>query len=495
MVTIPAQPLRRSVLIVALALGLASPEARAVSSCSSAACSSSGCGDFANFSVLIDSGVQLPGGDQIPVAFVDPGDNLPHRFVATKQGRIYVWDGATGSVLLTPFLDLSNQVTYSDPQGEQGFLGMAVAPDYRTSGTFYVYYVGAGTAPGSDGDIVLERFQRSLSDPNLADPSTEERLLVISHTSASNHNGGWIAFGFDGMLYVSTGDGGGACDSTGPNGQNIDSLKGKLLRLDVSGDPTSTAPECDALGGYTIPLGNPFRGATAGCGEIWAYGLRNPYRFSVDRQTGDIWIGDVGQGSWEEVNYLSANYFPMTPSDAVNFAWKCREGCESLTCGAGDCPGFLVGGVSTCEYPHDVDPGAGVTNYWDPIFCHSNGPWFAMMGGYRYRGRFVAPLAGSYLYGDAYCRQIWRSTSFDPGDPAAATDTCFAWNPTVGQQVFGFAEDHLGELYLVLYDGDGTGNIACLHDTPGSCYWAGWGGFFQDGFESGDTSRWSSAAP
>jgi glucose/arabinose dehydrogenase len=483
-------------VLAVLGAALSAIPGAAVSACETSACNSTGCGTFGNyFSLLVDAGSQLPAGDQIPVAFVDPGDSSPRRFVATKRGRIYVWNGATGNVLATPFLDLSSRVLYSNPQGEQGFLAMAVAPDYATSGAFYVYYVGVGAAPGNDGDIVLERYYRSMADPNVADPNGE-RILVISHTDASNHNGGWLAFGADGMLYVSSGDGGGACDSTGPNSQNIDSLKGKLLRLDVTGQPGSTAPECDALGGYEVPLGNPFQGATPGCGEIWAYGLRNPYRFSVDRTTGDIWIGDVGQSSWEEVNFLRSDYQPTSSAEVMNYGWKCREGCETLTCGTNGCPGFLVGGVSTCQYPNDVDPGAGTTYYWDPVFCHSNGPWFASMGGYRYRGSFLPSLSGTYLYGDAYCRQIWRSTSFDPQNPAAATDSCFVWNDlTTQQQLFGFSEDHLGELYIVLYDGDLTGTVYCLHPSGGSCYWSGWGGFFEDGFETGDTSRWSSTVP
>jgi hypothetical protein len=302
------------------------------------------------------------------------------------------------------------------------------------------------------------------------------------------------------MLLVSLGDGGGSCDDDmdeqprPPNGQNLETLLAKLLRLDVRGaDPAATPPECDAEGGYGVPLGNPFAGETAGCGEIWAYGLRNPFRFSVDRATGDLWLGDVGQGAWEEIDYLPADYYPLAPDGAVNFGWKCREGCETLTCPATDCPGFLVdtGAPSTCGFPVDVDPGPDATSYWDPVLCHRNGGggagprWQAVIGGYRYRGGRIPALAGAYLYSDAYCDQLWRTTSIPVDDPAATTSACLHAFPDQSF-LYSFAEDRLGELYLL--HGDGT--IRCLHGGAG-CDWAGWAGLFEDDFESGDLSSWA----
>jgi glucose/arabinose dehydrogenase len=424
-----------------------------------------------------------------PIAFVDPADGSRLRLLATQEGKIWVWDGATGDLRPTPFLDLTSRVLDG---GERGLLSLAVDPDYATSGKLYVYFTGLGSAPGSDGDIVVERYSRDPGDPALGLPNSAETILVVPHTERSNHNGGALAFGPDGMLYVSIGDGGGGCDddiSNSPNGQNLDSLLGKLLRLDVRGvDAESLDAECGGGGELgRVPSLNPLSGATAGCGEIWAYGLRNPFRFSVDRANGDIWIGDVGQDNWEEVNYLPASYFPLGPTDLRNFGWRCREGCgpssaspSSCSLDLGECTGHTG---TSCSFPT-------ASGLFDPVLCHSNpSGWGSVIGGFRYRGSRVGAIAASYLYGDAYCGQIWRTTAFDPGNPGAATAEC--WDNGNGG-LYGFAEDHLGELYLVF----GDGRVTCIHDgEPGGCYWASWGGMFEDDFEGGNTDRWSATEP
>ncbi len=469
----------------------------AASTCYTQACGSASCGSWSGISTVIPASA-FPDAGSVPIAMVDPADGVQHRLVATLQGKIWVWDMVEKRFLTRPFLDLSSKVLVG---GERGLLALAVAPDYATSGKLYVYYTRNSATAADDGDVVLQSYSRQST--NVGDPASAQTLLVAEHSSAANHNGGWLAFGADGMLYLSLGDGGSSCDQSagGPNSQNTGKVLGKLLRIDVRGvDPSATLPECpgNGGGGYGIPLGNPFAGGTPGCGEIWAYGLRNPWRFSIDRATGDLWVGDVGQSKWEEVDWISHDYYPLAPDGAMNFGWKCREGCQSLTCSSAGCPSGMVAGVSACTYPKDVDPGAGVVPFWDPILCHQNNAgdgtaskWESIIGGYRYRGLAIPSLAGRYLYADAFCGQIWATTAFDPADPAAATSTC--WDPG-NAGLYSFSEDSAGELYLLYADG----HISCLHDGSG-CPWftptLPPGPIFADGFESGTLAAWSRKQP
>jgi hypothetical protein len=416
-----------------------------------------------------------------PLAFVDPADGSARRLIAVQEGAVLVWDGATGSILSTPFLDLRSdgtgpgldKVLYG---GERGLLALAVDPDYIMSGWFWVFYTRQ-----PDGDIVVERYQRSSGNPNVADPTSGTVILRIDHP-ASNHNGGWLAFGPDGLLYVSTGDGGGACDSgqgTNGDGQNPGTLDGKILRLDVRGVlPNPASPECGLDANYGVPASNPYVGVS-GCDEVWALGLRNPFRFSFDRLTGDLYIGDVGQDNWEEINLIRANM--VAP---VNFGWACREGCAMSSTSPSNCsiPGCPAEGT-TCQYPT-------ASGKWDPILCHSNpNGWASIMGGYRYRGSRVPDLAGRYVYSDYACGQVWVTTFLDPNDPGATQAEC--WRSGFSQ-VTGFAQDHLGELYLIR--GGSQKRIECIHGGTG-CYWAAWRGMFEDDFESGNTSRWTVTFP
>lgn len=460
-------------------VALAAAPAGAATSCFDVSCGLS-CTPPApiGISTLISPG-DFPATGDTPIAFVDPLDGKGRRLVATQEGTILVWDGWTGELLPAPFIDLRDNV--GGPVlagGERGLLSLAVDPDYRSNGRFYVFYTRADEGPGTTGDIVIERYERSAADPNVADPASATEILVIDHP-ASNHNGGTLAFGPDGFLYISTGDGGGSCDgNAGINGdgQRSDTLAGKLLRIDVRGiDPGAGAPDDCGIGAtnYTVPSDNPFSGQEPACDEVWTLGLRNPFRFTFDRDTGDIYIGDVGQNKWEEINLLRAS-----DTAPVNFGWVCREGCETAGnnesgCATGGCP---VDPGTTCEFPR-------ATGFMDPILCHHNGGWASIMGGYRYRGDEVPSLAGTYLYGDAGCGQIWATTTLDPGDPAAIDASC--WASGFGG-TFGFGEDHLGELYVTV---GGASRVDCIHNGAG-CTWDA--PVFRDGFESGNTSAWSS---
>ncbi len=456
---------------------LAAAAAEGATSCFNESCGISCSPDLpVEISTLVPP-TEFPGGADTPIAFVDPDDGSNRRLIATKQGAILVWNGV--SILPTFFLDLrdNNGGPVRDTGNEQGLLALVTEPDYATTGRLYVFYTRA------DGDIVIERYERSAGDANVGDPASATTILIIEHSSASNHNGGWMAFGPDGFLYISTGDGGGSCDSNqgiNGDGQRTDTLAGKMLRIDVRDiDPGGTAPDdCGvASGPYTVPTTNPFAGQEPACDEVWALGLRNPFRFSFDRDTGDLYIGDVGQFEWEEINLQTA----ATPAP-VNFGWVCREGCESANaasgCSVAGCP---MDTGDTCEFPR-------AAGHWDPVLCHFNGGWDSIIGGYRYRGANVPSIAGDYLYVDVACGQVWKTTVLDPADPAAIASEC--WASGFGG-TFSFAEDHLGELYLV--NGPAS-RIDCIHNGDG-CAWAMGSSIFSDGFESGDTTAWSSTVP
>jgi glucose/arabinose dehydrogenase len=466
-----------------LLLGPQQP-ATAVTACSSAACSGSCSPAPAGIATLVPS-TAFPSTDyDTPVAFVDPGDELHHRFIATQEGVILVWDGVSQTISPTPFLDLRADVAHPVLfGGERGLLSMAVEPDYPTTGRFYVYYTDSG------GDIVISRYQRSAGNPDVAD-ATPAVVLIVEHSSAGNHNGGSIAFGPDGFLYITTGDGGGGCDGnlgTGGDGQRQDTLLGKMLRIDVRGiDALATAPDsCGVVGAnYTVPFNNPFQGQAPGasfCTEVWTMGLRNPFRFSFDRLTGDIYIGDVGQNNFEEVDLRVAG-----TTTADNFGWPCREACSTSAMGVSNCsiPGCPSDpGTTSCTFPRS----AGLGGFYDSILCHTAGSgWHSVMGGYRYRGLHIPSLAGAYTYGDASCSQIWKTTTLNTADPAGITSACWASGVS---GTYGFAEDHNAELYVVR---GGAHQISCYHNGLG-CYWAGFAGQQEDGFESGAPDHWSAA--
>lgn len=322
-----------------------------------------------------------------PVDIQPSNDGTGRLFIIEKYGVIRVFEN--GQLLNQPFLNIDDRV--DDSGNEMGLLGFAFHPNYEQNGYFYVNYTGAG------GDTRISRFQ---TNGNNADPNSEQVLLIIQQPY-ENHNGGAVAFGPDGYLYLGLGDGGLAGDPH-KNGQDISSLLGKILRIDVN----SGAP-------YSIPSDNPFGN------EVWAYGLRNPWRISFDRLTGDLWIGDVGQGEWEEIDYLPAG----SPGGA-NFGWSIMEGTHGYD-GIAQ-PGLLL---PVTEYSHaDTYGGCSVT------------------GGYVYRGA-MPEWNGIYLYGDYCTGYVWGAILSDGG-----------WQSKrlfeAGVQITSFGQDESGEIYLTADGGE-----------------------------------------
>jgi glucose/arabinose dehydrogenase len=353
-------------------------------------------------------------GLQVPVLVAAPPGDLNRIFVVELPGRIRIVQN--GALLPTPFLDLTNQgiVSYG---GELGMLGLAFHPDYATNGTFYVLHSGF-PFPRQ----VLKRFQVVAANPNIADPASGVTLLEVPGIHG-NHNGGMIAFGPDRMLYVSTGDGGSTpplwLDDPQNHAQRGDSLLGKMLRLDVD-HPQSPLP-------YGIPVDNPFVGPGDPRDEIWALGLRNPWRFSFDRLTGDLWIGDVG-GFQEEIDFEPAG------SGGRNYGWKCMTGSQ--------CNGSTV---CICGAPSLTTP----LYEYGPATSHS------VIGGYVYRGVAIPDLRGTYFFADWSMVRLW---SFRRAGAAVTqfVDRTAELAPPPGSVMVGptaFGEDGLGELYVCDYSG------------------------------------------
>jgi glucose/arabinose dehydrogenase len=317
-------------------------------------------------------------------------------FVVEKAGRIAVL--ADGHKLAKPFLDISREVGSSG--SEQGLLSLAFAPDYAGSGLFYVYYTDHA------GDIHIDQLRRSAANPDVADPGSARRVLSIDHHLYPNHNGGQLQFGPDGFLYLGVGDGGSEGDPAG-NGQNTSVLLGKLLRI---------APKPG--GGYTIPAGNPFADRSGARPEIWAYGLRNPWRFSFDRKTGALIVGDVGQDQQEEIDYA-----PRGTGAGANYGWSVFEGDRRNRPGSA---------------PHAVLP----------VFVarHSEG-YCAIIGGYVVRDPALMGLYGRYLYGDL-CHPEIQAVTLRPGHARGERGTGLAV-----KDLASFAEDEAGRIYAVSLDG------------------------------------------
>lgn len=411
------------------------------------------------FATLIGP-ADFPAGATTPIAFVDPNDGRDRRLVATQQGAILVWDDSKGAMLPTMFLDLRSSsggpVLFG---GERGLLALTLDPNYAANGRLYVYYTRTNQGAGTTGDIVVARYTRSAGNPDVGDLASATTLMVIEHSAASNHNGGQLAFGPNGFLYISTGDGGGACDDnqgTSGDGQRTNSLLGKVLRIDVNNvDPGSGLPDDCGVGpsNYRVPSTNPFFGQEPACDEVFDLGLRNPFRFTFDRLTGDMYIGDVGQDVSEELNVR-----PAATAAPMNFGWVCREGTTSAgtppsSCSTGGCP---ADPGTTALFPRPLG------NFWDPPLCHSNpGGWASIMAGYRYRGSLVPSVVGDYFYGDVACGQIWKTTTLDPTNMPGIQASCYA---SGFGGLFGFAEDRFGELYAIV---GGASRIDCLTNGGG----------------------------
>jgi glucose/arabinose dehydrogenase len=333
-----------------------------------------------------------------PLYLTHAGDGSGRLFILEQPGLVRVVQG--GDPLPTPFLDIRTRV--EDGGNEQGLLGLAFHPQYPQNGFFFLNYTG------QDGDTFISRFSVS-SDPNLADPASETILLRIAQPYG-NHNGGHLVFGPDGYLYIGTGDGGSGGDPQG-NAQNPDSLLGKMLRIDVDrGDP------------YAIPADNPYAYG-GGRPEIWAAGLRNPWRYAFDRATGDLYIADVGQNQWEEVHFVAADQTGVPPAGG-NYGWDYWE----------------------ATHPFEGDPPAGVEMI-PPIWEYDHALGCSVTGGYVYRGVYP-DWRGVYLYGDFCSGTVW----------GLLRDSAGAWQNAplfqTGANITSFGEDQNGELYLILRGGE-----------------------------------------
>ena len=321
-----------------------------------------------------------------PLGLVNAGDS--RLFIVQQTGKILVCDGA--SVLATPFLDVTSLISCCN---ERGLLGLAFDPHYATNGFFFIDHTDAA------GNVTVARYKVSSPNPNIADPSSRTVVLSVNHMQFANHNGGELQFGPDGYLYIGVGDGGGAGDplNTAPDKTK---LLGKILRIDVS-----TLP-------YRIPPSNPFGN------EVWAYGLRNPWRFSFDRLTGDLIIGDVGQDDWEEVDVQ-----PRTSIGGENYAWHCFEATHVFRNTGAECQN---------------------QNFTMPVLEYSHaGGACSITGGYRYHGAAYPSLHDIYFYAD-YC----SGTIFgghQRSDGTWISQTLLSTNMNISS----FGEDANGELYVV----------------------------------------------
>ena len=326
-----------------------------------------------------------------------PGDS--RLFVVEKGGTIRIVKD--GSLLPSPFLDLSSKVSGG---AEQGLLGLAFDPGYATNGRFIVHYTDVS------GNTTLSAYRVSATDPDQADPATETILLTVEQPFA-NHNGGQILFGPDGMLYLGLGDGGSGGDPGG-RGQSLADLLGDILRLDVSSGT-----------GYTVPPDNPFVGQTGASPEVWSYGLRNPWRFSFDAATGDLYIADVGQNTWEEVDVVAA---AAGAARGANFGWNVMEGRHCY-----------------------ASPGCDTSQFTMPVLEYSHAGGCSISGGYVYRGAAIPALQGHYFYAD-YCSGWVRSFRMQDGQAVEP----FQW-PTLapGGSVTSFGQDAAGELYIMIAEG------------------------------------------
>jgi glucose/arabinose dehydrogenase len=338
----------------------------------------------------------------LPVSITHAGDT--RLFITQQEGRIVIYDGVR--LLPQPFLDITPLVLSG---GERGLLSIAFHPRYAENGRFFVNYTDRS------GNTVIARYTVS-SNPNVADPASAVPILQIQQPFA-NHNGGQLQFGPDGSLYIGMGDGGSGGDPSN-RAQNLGDLLGKMLRIDVDGAT------------YTVPPSNPFVSRAGARGEIWAYGLRNPWRFSFDRASGDLWIADVGQGSWEEVNFQ-----PATSIGGENYGWRRMEGSHCFNPSSNCNTGALT--LPVIEYGH-------------------TGGACSVTGGYVYRGARSPGLQGMYLYAD-FCNGVISGARRQP-DGSVTTRAL----RSAGFLISTFGEDANGEIYVAGYN---TGVLYRLTDT------------------------------
>lgn len=366
------------------------------------------------------------------LGLVNASDGSGRLFVIRQAGFVEIIENE--QVVPGDFLDVSSLTDTSE--SERGLLGLAFHPDYASNGLLYVNFTSNGTLAPT-GDTVIAEYQVSAGDPDQVDPNSRRVLLTVTQ-DFDNHNGGNLAFGPDGYLYIGMGDGGSGGDPCN-RAQTLDpanlevggfpvckdsittALLGKMLRIDVDGTtPASSNNLCGAAGDgsaeYAVPADNPYVGDNNACGEVWAYGLRNPWRWSFDRDTGDLWIGDVGQGTWEEIDLE-----PAASAGGVDYGWNVCEGEYATGSTTTDCP------LAGSELP--------VLSY------RRNNGNCSVTGGYRYRGP-VTSLLGTYIYGDYCSGRIWFAT----GSGDNWIETLFS---SEGFDLRSFGEDEAGNLYVV----------------------------------------------
>ena len=383
--------------------------------------------------------VRVASGLNLPVYVTHaPGDEN-RIFVLEKTGVIRVIDLTTG--VPSVFLNINSIVGgSSSTNDERGLLGLAFHPDYQTNGLFFVNYTN------NSSDTVVAQYS-VLGDPatsNTADASSAKSILFIDQPF-TNHNGGWLAFGpNDGYLYVATGDGGASCDPGGRSLDITDQLLGKMLRIDINGDDFPA----DGIRNYAIPADNPFVGIT-GDDEIWAYGLRNPWRNAFDSATGDLYTADVGQFNFEEINFQAAS-----SNGGENYGWDCKEGNSAPVpgCTFTACPGGLT----------------------DPIWVYNHNAGCSITGGEVYRGCAIPGLEGTYFYSD-FCVSNIFSFEYNGTTITNFTNRTSSLSPSVGgfviNQITSFGLDARGEMYIVDQGSGSSGQIFRIREagTDGSC--------------------------
>ncbi len=383
-----------------------------------------------------------------PLYVCSPPGDTARLFIVQQNGIILVKVGAGAPTI---FLNVSARLIGSS--GEQGLLGLVFASDYTTSGAFYINYTAPGG--GAAGQTVIARYFRSAGNPNLAD-NVETRLLLIAQPFA-NHNGGNMTFGPDGLLYIGTGDGGSGND---PNNAalNTSNLLGKLLRI----DPTTDGFPADVNRNYGIPAGNPFA-VSGGLPEIWAIGLRNPWRWCFDRTTGDLYIADVGQGLTEEINFVPGNGGP-----GRNYGWRLREGNARPSAFANDWTayGTTQAAWQAVTTPGNTFGGDYLATLTGPVYTYIHGTGAlqgnSVTGGYVYRGRQVRAWHGRYFFAD-FVRSRLFSGVVSGGVWGSFLDVYSILNPaspaTSISSVSSFGEDAAGELYIVQYGSGASGRV------------------------------------
>jgi glucose/arabinose dehydrogenase len=366
--------------------------APAASVAPSPAASAGTSGSFDPSGVTVDVAVAVKGFDS-PLDVTNAGDGSGRLFVVEQAGRIRLVKG--GVLIDRPFLDITGRIASG---GERGLLGLAFHPDYPTDPRFFVNYTDR------DGNTVVSQFTVSGADPDVGDPDSEVVLMHIAQPFA-NHNGGAVVFGPDGMLYIATGDGGSGGDPQG-NGQRLDTHLGKILRIDVNVAPGSSTA-------YQVPADNPFATTAGAKPEIWFYGLRNPWRIRFDRETGDLWIGDVGQNAWEEIDVARAG------QKGLDYGWNIMEATHCFNPGSGcDQTGLTL---PVAEYDHDLG-------------C-------AVIGGVVVRDSSQGRLNGGYLFGDACSDNLWL---MDPAGDQLREATLVA---RMGRSLSSIGEAEDGSVY------------------------------------------------